>query len=291
MPHEISRKRRILYFSFFSLLFVVCIPIIILYSLGYAIDSTTLGLTSRGGVYVLVTEPGITIYIGDDVEETTGIFNKEVFVKDLKPKDYLVVAGGEDFWPWAKIVNVKEGGVSALYPLLVHKTLSFKEILKTDNSYPDVLELFSTEPKTTSPSPVTKIATSTNLSPASSTILAKAEGITKNRMKIWKEGNQVFATWLGSVERLPQYFCNSEGECTDTIVVFESATPIGRMNFYPDRDDAIMLILDRGIYVMEIDVRQYHNFYPIYKGNNPDFRIDGNLVYIEDEASIFSVEL
>lgn len=289
MPHEMSRKKRIVYFSIFTLLFVVCIPVIILYSLGYTVDSNTFGLSSRGGIYVLTTEPGITIYIGDSVKEITSIFNKEVLVKDLKPKDYLVLAGGEEYWPWAKIVSVSPGEVSALYPLLIHKSLSFKEILKTDDMYADAAKLFLVNTKNSGIATST-IATST-LSVASSTALAKAQGITKGKMRVWKEGNSIFASWLGSSDRIPPYFCSLDRVCVSTITVFQSATVLGRVDFYPDRDDAIMLTLDRGIYAMELDVRNYHNFYPIYKGNDPDFRIAGSEVYIKDGSNLSVIEL
>lgn len=271
MPKEPSRTKRTIYFSIFTLFFILCIPAILLYSFGYTIDGGTFGLSSRGGIYVSVTEPDITVYIGDDIKETTGIFRKEVLIKDLKPKDYLVVTGSEEFWPWAKIITVTPGEVSALYPLLVRKTFSFKEILKTDENYVAIAKLFLTEPK--------------NATIASST------SIMKSKMKIWKENNSIFASWLGTTDRIPPYFCNGGSVCASAINIFQAAGSIGRIDFYPDREDAIMLILDHGIYAMEIDGRKYHNFYPIYKGNNPDFRIDGNEVYIKDGNNISVVEL
>lgn len=298
MPSKSSRKKRIIHFSIFTLLFLVCMPVIILYSLGYALDENTFDLSSRGGIYVLATEPGVTVYVGDNIKETTGIFNKEVLVKDLKPKDYLVLAGAEEFWPWAKIVTVTEGEVSALYPLLIPKSFSFKEILKTDDLYKDAANLFLADTKKAA-SAVSTVATSTiktvketaTSSIASSTAIAKAQGITKGKMRVWKENNSIFASWSGSADRIPSYFCGTDNICVDTITVFQSATPVGRIDFYPGREDAIMLTLDRGIYAMEIDIRNYHNFYPIYKGNDPDFRIDGTDVYIKDGDNLSVIEL
>lgn len=268
MPKELSRTKRTIYFSVFTLFFLLCIPIILLYSFGYTIDRSTFGLSGRGGIYVSLTEPDITVYVGDSIKETTGLFRKEVLIKDLKPKDYLVVTGSDAFWPWAKIVHVSEGEVSALYPLLVPKTLSFKEILKTDENYTDAAKLFLAETKS--------VATTT---------------VTKSKMKIWEQGTSIFATWLGSEDRIPPYFCDVQRKCTNTINIFQSGTSVGRIDFYPGRDDAIILVLDRGIYAMEMDGRQYRNFYPIYKGTDPDFRVVSGEVYIKDGVSLSVVEL
>ena len=106
MSPKTSRKKRIVYFILFAVFFLVCIPILILYSMGYTIDSSTFGLSGRGGIYVLVAEPYVNIYIGNELKETTGIFLREVLVKSLKPKDYLVLAGSDSYWPWAKFVTV-----------------------------------------------------------------------------------------------------------------------------------------------------------------------------------------
>jgi len=307
MSPKTSRKKRIVYFILFAVFFLVCIPILILYSMGYTIDSSTFGLSGRGGIYVLVAEPYVNIYIGNELKETTGIFLREVLVKSLKPKDYLVLAGSDSYWPWAKFVTVLEGEVSALYPFLVPKALPIKEVLKTDTNYAIVQKLFALETKSSKIIPsikefVTSLGTSTNLLPGgiatNSNIIknvvvktsAEANGLIKKKMKIWKDGKLIFASWLGTVDRIPPYFCLAQ-KCKDEITVFSAFSPIGRIDFYPSRDDAIMLTQGNGVYAMEIDNRPYHNFYPIYKGKNPDFRIDGGVVYIKDENAFFSVEL
>lgn len=299
MPHEISHKKRVIYFIVFSVLFLLCIPIIVLYSMGYTIDSTTFGLSGRGGIYVMVQEPGVNVYVGDDLKKTTSLFQKEVLVKGLRPKEYLVVVGSDEFWPWAKTVNVSEGEVSPLYPLLLPKELAVTVIPKADEMYAQVLKLFAVEPKASPVAAKNQAQVSTNLGPTSSTVSSEvvtkvipaSEIISRRNMRVWKDGNLVFAHWAGgNGDIIPPYFCYKK-ECTDTIPIFEANMPIGRIDFYPDRDDVIIMTLDRSIYAVETDVRTYHNFYPLYQGTKPDWRVEDSTIYIKDGDVLSSIEL
>ena len=109
-------------------------------------------------------------------------------------------------------------------------------------------------------------------------------------MKISSLKNKIIAEWMGSEERTPEYFCREE-KCNLILEVLQTKTDVKNIDFYPVRDDAIILSVSDAVYAAEIDNRQYQNFYPIYKGKNPDFRIDGGTVYIKDGEYIVSVEL
>ena len=123
-------KKRTIYFYSFVVFFLVCIPILVFYSAGYRI-SDNYTLDSRGGIYVFVSEPASDIYIDNKLRKTTTIFQKELFIQNLKPKVYLVMVANEKNWPWAKYIKVQKREVATLTPFLVPKFLETREVYKT----------------------------------------------------------------------------------------------------------------------------------------------------------------
>ncbi len=244
-------------------------PFIVLFSLGYRFTNNYT-LDERGGVYVYVPEYGSEIFIDNELKKTTGTFQRELFVQNLKPKSYTVIVSNENFQPWAKNVDVKEREVSPLYPLLVPKKIDIKEIYATSTQeYKKVSDFFA-------PVKITAVIATTT-----ATSSPESLGLLKNKMKIWSDDNVVFAKWTGSDTRTPPYFCK-DNVCEDSLTVFEAVSPIRHVDFYPDRDDAVIISVGDGVYATEIDTRSYHNFYTLYKGKNPDFRINNGKVYVKD---------
>ncbi len=294
MPKPIPYKFRLAYFFAFILAFMVGFPILVFYSAGYSFDNTlgnTFGFSIRGGIYVFTPEPNTSIFVGNELKSVSGFFNKEVLISKLKPDQYLVLAANENFWPWAKLVEVKRGEVEPLFPLLVPKVIQTEEIKKTDSSYEEVLDLFAVNELLTKPTNISKTTIVAN--GATSTV----ESITRRDVKIWLEGNTVYGQWIGDEDEAPKYFCvldilkDDETNCTDQILVFNSFVPIKSFDFYPQRDDAIILALENGIFAIEIDRRTYQNFYPMYRGELPDFRVDRSQIYVKDEGQFFSLDI
>ncbi len=263
MPKSFSYRFRIIYFCFFVLVFLIGFPIIVFYSAGYTWDNT-FGLSIRGGIYVFTPEPETSVFIGNELKNVSGFFNKEILIADLKPDQYLVLATNDTFWPWAKFVTVKRGEVEALAPLMIPKVIETESVSRSTQLRTTLVGLFAT---TTIPTSI-KSTTTPN-------------ALVKKNVKIWHTGPKLFAHWEGDLQAVPEYFCDIES-CEKPIQIFEAYVPIRTIDFYPHRDDAIILALDNGVYVVEIDRRQTQNFYPLYKGNSPDFRVYRNQVYIKD---------
>lgn len=271
MPRPLSRKKRIVYFSIFVLFFIVAIPVLLLYSSGYSLDNNALTLSWRGGIYVYVPQTAASVYIGNDLKEVTSLFKKEVIVKNLRPDNYLVLVSHDDFWPWAKFVDVKRGEVAARYPLLVPKIIPFVEIARGSTTpYTEARALFTPV--------VSRGAATTTLS-------------SKN-IRLWVENDMVRASWLGSEEARPYYFCvgYSASQCPKDIAIYQSAGPIRAIDFYPDRDDALLLTVGSSIYATEIDPMTYRNSYPIFRGTKPEVKVSRGSVYIKDGDYIASAE-
>lgn len=267
MPRPLSRNKRIIYFTIFVLFFIVAIPVLLLYSSGYSLD-TAFNLSWRGGIYVYVPQTGARVYIGNDLVGTTSLFSREVLVKNLTPSSYLVLVSNDDYWPWAKFVDVKRGEVSARHPLLVPKIIPLVEIPRASTTpYLVAKTLFASSTATTS--------------------------LASKNIKVWVEGKDIHAEWLGSLEARPYYFCPDDrsGACPADIVIYQSTTPIRALDFYPGRDDALLLTTGNSVFATEIDPMMYRNSYPIFRGTQPEVRLTRDAVYIKDGAYIASTEL
>jgi len=260
---NLPKKIRIVYFLFFLFVFIVVIPGLLLYANGYSLDKT-FKLVRNGGIYVYVSESGASVFIGDTIQATTGLFSREILLKNLKPEKYLVLVSHDDFWPWAKFVDVKQGEVSARFPLMVPKIMSFKDISKNSPEYNTTALLFAT-----STSPTTAI---------------------NRNLKVSAERNIISADWLAATNTVPYYFCE-ERVCSKNVRVFSGSSNIKRLGFYPGRDDAIILTFGNGVYALEVDTSPYQNIYPIFRGKNPDVRIEGNILYVKDDDYLAKTEL
>lgn len=290
MPKAIPLKFRLVYFLIFALVFLVGFPILVFYSAGYTIDGTT-GLSIRGGVYVFTPEPNTSVFVGNELKNKSGFFQRNVLVDGLKPDRYLVLVANDDFWPWAKLIDVNSGEVESLFPLFVPKVIKAVEVEGVSSEYDEIAALFKKSPASKNiPSAASSAAYSSASEIASERASTTFATITRKRVKVWLDGASVFAKWQGHEDAAPKYFCGGDG-CLKPILVFQSSIPIQSFDFYPLRDDAIILALDNGIYAVEIDRRKYQNFYPIYRGQAPDFRVDSDKVYVKDNDYIAVLDL
>ncbi|MSR73421.1 hypothetical protein EXS61_02380 [Candidatus Parcubacteria bacterium] len=280
----LTLNKRAIYFYSFSLFFIIVIPFIIIYSLGYRFTKDY-SLSERGGIYVYVPESGTDIYINDEFKKTTGIFQHELFLQNLKPGQSTVSVSSLLFQPWQKIILIKEKEVSPVFPFLVPKDLGLREIVVATSTgaltststslainvseQKVILALFK-EPA---------IVVQKQIKPATTT--PEIFAITKKKIKIWSDGNKVFAKYIGEEDRTPPYFC-LKTVCDPILEIFNAKSPVRHMDFYPSRDDAIIVSAGDTMSALEIDVRLPQNIFTLYKGKKPDFRISGNKVYVKD---------
>jgi hypothetical protein len=142
--------------------------------------------------------------------------------------------------------------------------------------------------------------------------------ITRNNITLYESGEEVFAKAIGTGKQIPHYFCTSQFEQATTTdlsldlqqvleeegdVVFEnklneiSASGLScrtdiridrkwqnvqDFNFFPGNEDLILMHLDEGIYVVEIDDRAWQNTQVLYPGQNLMMLVDGNSIFIKD---------
>ena len=105
--HYMTRKTRRIIFYLFLLLFVILVPTIILYALGYAFDFETKKIVPTGGIYLKSYPPKAEIYINENPKGKTA-----KFIKRLIPKTYDIKVVKENYHSWQKQLLIKPGLVT-----------------------------------------------------------------------------------------------------------------------------------------------------------------------------------
>jgi len=298
----IPLKKRRFYFILFCLIFIAAIPLILLYTNGYRINSD-FEIVETGGIYIYSPQAGSDIYINNKKKDRTTIFNKDIFVQNLKPGTYKILIAKEGFWPWAKEVEVKERHVAEAIAFLIPKQPSWKIITEyiagdeavngtttkttkqINSEYKKILALFEEKEKSKE-----KLEIEIGIKKNTADEDRVEEFSKRKRTGLWSEDTRIFAMWLSDEKYMPNYFCIG-GICQNPLLVFSSTEKIKSLGFYPGREDVILFAVGIGIYALEIDGRIHQNFQPLYKGADPIFIIEGKNIYAKDGELIFNLSL
>lgn len=289
-PMSLTKRR--MYFFLFLALFLLAIPVLVLYTSGYRLGDN-LQLVKTGGIYISAPGSGAEIYVNNKIGKITNILQHDFFEQNLTPGTYFIFVYKEGYWPWSKELQVHEQLVVDAYAFLVPREPKTEEITKilpktADNptggpnsSYQDVLALFSS-----------RISTSTAMRLNTETASATTT-VTRDKVQLIRTDSTISAKWLGDINKAPFYFCDEyKQKCAGKINIFTSPTKIKTFDFYPGRNDVILIARKNGIYAVEADVRKIQNFALVYAGNDPDFRIgsDGGF-YVKDGSAFYRVTL
>ena len=307
-----SETKRWTYFVVFLVVFLVMTPIVILYAMGYRFEFAQKFLvTERGGVYVYASVPGTKIYIGSELRDTTGIFNREYLSQNIKPGRYFVKAENEGYRPWDKYVQVDPQKVVSVYPFLVPIDFEFRKIpalvesispsatttvttLVSNDTYEQYIDLFDSLGDATTTTATTADSVSLDIQKEEDQIVLQR---IFGNVQVWfnRNENSFYAEWVARGDFLPSYFCENS-ECVNPFVFLEVNSPVNHFDFYPGRDDVIIFSVEGGsIHAAELDKRPQQMVVEIYRGKNEeetDFRLAGrNTLVIKDGEEILVTEL
>ena len=103
-------------FWIFVILFIAASAIIILFAQGWRFDFDSFKIVRTGGIFIKTTVSGAKIYVNDKYTgSTAGLLNYTKLVDDLAPKNYNLFIHKEGYYPWNKMVEVKNGLVTELF--------------------------------------------------------------------------------------------------------------------------------------------------------------------------------
>jgi hypothetical protein len=287
--NPLSQNKRHAYLLFFSIVFIICVPLFILYAKGYRFNfNKAFQISETGGLYINADQSGVSIYVNDEIVRKTSIVQKGIFVQSLKPGEYQISASKNNFQTWNKTLKV--------FPEIVTEARSFS--LKNESILTEIPKNLTLATSSLASASVKRnpeydlinalFATTTQRSTKTSTSTTSADVKTARNMLVRNENGKLHAYWNGDADSIPNYFCESN-VCKSEIVI-ESANDVKSFDFFPGRDDLIIMHLENGIYVSEIDDRSPQNMQSIALGLDYDFRVkDGSAIYIKKDTKIYSI--
>lgn len=89
----------------------------------------------------------------------------------------------------------------------------------------------------------------------------------------------------------PVQTVSPDTHCEPSIRIDRKKQTVHYFDFFPGSTDLVVLGLDDGIYVIEIDDRSWQNVQPLVMGNTLAFRIINGSVYLYDGAVLYQVSL
>ncbi|MEK7462256.1 MAG: hypothetical protein AAB618_01670 [Patescibacteria group bacterium] len=197
--------------------------------------------------------------------------------------------------------------------------------LRVNSEYEYTVDLFATTTATSTSvfnrleEEIEKLSTV----PASTTATASISYIEQGNMRLVPRGEELSARWIGDGSATPHYFC-APAQASSTIAFrlgmhvmlqleeqrLSTTTPLHTENnrlcrteirldrkwqkikyyeFFPQSSDLVVLRLEDGLYVTEIDDRAWQNTQLIYPGDKFEVRVTDTNIYIKEDGMYFEL--
>lgn len=288
-----SKKRKI-YLIALAALFVAAIPVLVLFSMGYRLNSH-FRLVKTGGIYLVSDLTDATVRLDGKIAYTTGVFNEKILIRDLVPKTYYVRVEKNGYRPWKKNVVVKEQKVEVCYPLMMPLKLNPRFVPKyiragdkknkgfePNEEYSEALKVFRAYDK-----PAKGIIPGWGGGDVKKYRLGAHRRLFK-KVLLSRQGNKIFVKWTGADERRP-FFIGPSGD--KHRLAYSSGKKILSFGFFPGRYDALLVLLeDLDLFAVEIDTRfNIQNMYKI-ASNCSRFAVRDELLYYFSRGSMYIID-
>ena len=358
----LPRGQRQNFFFLLLGLFMVTLPLLFLYAAGYRFELGGEGaFVSTGGIYVAAERSGAEIYIDNELVRETRTFRTAFYAQGLEPGTHRVHVQkpGHNTWVkelpvYAHIVTEAEAFNLPLVPTArtlspwkngEGETVVFTTLTLAASSTNTVVVATSTATRSLIPdtefatlaqafassteesvnrslgSQIQTIFTQTGDEESVETIATTTEVF--NGVKLGQQGDNVYATFIGSREQMPYYYCAKEFEfsmegtpladrlkeidmdskmlmgpvefipddiaCNPTILIDRQNETVHAFEFYPGSSDLVLMALDSGIFVVEIDNRAWQNAQPLVLGSNLMMLVQNGNVYVYDGTLIYQI--
>ncbi len=321
----LTQRQRSTSMIILGIIFLLVAPVILLYSIGYRIDDN-FSLEKTGGIFIHSDVANSSVFLDGEYFKDSGIFLRNTLIQDLIPnKEYKIEVYKDGYQGWVKKLYIYPNIVTEGKVLLLPEKFEKREIsmyidsnnvatttppsktqLKANNpEYISITNFFASTTKATTTKSViaTSTATSTpeeqksdlqlffeNLSILDYENLANL--VINGKEVSWLMDGDINLYWIDDLSSIPYYYCGGiERLCVKNITL-DWTKPIKRFQYLPGRDDVWIVLVDDGIFAVEVDGRTQRNIQTIYKGNNLDFRLTENdRIVIKEGADFFEINL
>jgi hypothetical protein len=271
--------------------FIIVIPILIFYSLGYRLNNG-FRLVKTGGIYLTNNETDANVFLNGKNIKRSSIFERNIFIRNLVPNTYYVRIEKDGYRPWKKNVKIQEQKVEVCYPLLLPIKLNpqfvpkylvkaeNKKMYKPNDEYSEALKVFKSYNE-----PVKSIIPGWENSDIKKYKLDANRKLNK-KVFLSRQGNKIYVKWIGMADKIP-FFIDTAG----TKLIYSSEKNILSFGFFPGRNDLMLVLLDDfNLYAVEIDTRfEIQNIYLI-TSNCSSFAVINEFLYYFSESAIYRID-
>jgi len=135
--------------------------------------------------------------------------------------------------------------------------------------------------------------------------------------KLFERGSGIYIAWEGSIEDIPYYYCieyedklqtisqygqhvydalvaqtgsstvalqdmSNQRVCRTEIHIDDLRQKVTWFDYFPNSTDHVLMHLQDGLYVVEVDDRSWQNTQPLYPGKNIEVLQDGGRIFVHD---------
>lgn len=316
-PLSVKTRKRVLYVLL--VLFVILTPMLIGYSKGYRLDDAfDLVQTGGIYLHSDVANTSVYID-DEFIENNGAFLRNTLIQNLLPNRYYAVYVEHDMYQSWQKVLFVQPKLVTEARVLMLPKTFSWEYIYATstiskESTTTDATTTGATETEVINPEFTTmqhlfentteqfavEVATSTYeyirgvrhattttvteirfpdwFNDVASTSVLRGKDMVRERNGIitWLEDGDLFAVWGKEDAPPPYFFCTTT--CKERLAI-NWQEDIIRYEFYPNREDVVLLLSERGLYAVELDNRSQRNIQVIIEEPNLNFRLlpDGSV--------------
>lgn len=294
----LSKRTRHIYLLSLVSLFILFLPLVILYATGYRFKSG-FGLVETGGIFLSVPRSGATISLNGEEAGRSGVLTRSLYVDNLSANSYAVHVALPGYYPWYRTLVVEPRIVTDAYAFLVPQEFEVVKLTRVASTSPlntlasttrSVVRetydryVYAFVPATSTP--ILPIRAIVNMGTTStSTVVVPADTAGENHL-IVQAGNLV-VSWVGATSTIPSNYCVKPSSCTRTIVIDHGKSSVVSAHFYAG--GIVYSTKEGGIFLTEADVRPTPLTVPLYPTRGADFRIiDGSLI-VKDGKILYEI--
>lgn len=266
-----ARKRRV-YLVTLVLLFVLVVPLAILYAGGWRYKSG-FGFVRTGGIFVSIPFDAASISLDGEIIGESGFLNHRLYLSDLAPSAYVIHVEKEGYRSWDKVLVVEAQLVTDAGALLIPEEITL---------FPVIVGPAATGTRTTTFAERARIIDAFSHPIASSSPDALARG----DMTVVVENGGVSVHW-GSTSHPPSNFCGRPSYCLPDISIEKGHQEAISGVLYAG--GVLYATKEAGVFFSEADVRPTVSAVPIFSQAGADFRIVEGVLYIKHGKSLYQV--
>jgi len=298
-----------------------------LFRSAYYIQNIEIGqhrvVVQKSGLHTWVKELPVDSYRVAEVSA----FNMPA-VPHIRPISKFLTASGLPIYLGVSSTTSLFSGVTTTVPVVTATSTLSKNYL-TNQEFIFVTSLFSTTSTSTRSvfrQMIDRVerfrfaTSSDDLSQESTTTVE--QGVQRGSMALVERGEELYAVWQGPLESIPYYFCITEstnptalryGEhvaleierlrhstttpimadgnrlCRPEVKIDRKQMDIYFYDFFPNSSDLILLQLEDGLYVTEIDDRSWQNSQLLYPGKDFKVVVENGAIFIYDRNRYFEI--